>query len=188
MIRTAQKEDAPGIAQLMLLAMDGLVAKFRGSNDPKELEKLLVKFIEQLGNQYSYNQVKVFEIDGQIVGSLTAYDGGQIELLRRPFFDFIIANYHPEGFDMELESEEGEFYIDVIAVNPKFRNGGIGKKLLDTAIHWAQALGHQKIGLLVDINNAKARKLYESLGFQKVGTRHLLGSTHEHLVLSLSES
>ena len=52
----------------------------------------------------------------------------------------------------------------------------------------AKALGHQKVGLLVNIENLSAKRLYESLGFRKVGQRYLLGSTHDHLVLTLRDS
>jgi ribosomal protein S18 acetylase RimI-like enzyme len=46
-------------------------------------------------------------------------------------------------------------------------------------------LGHQKVGLLVDVENMNAKRLYESLGFRKVDQRFLLGSTLDHLVLAL---
>jgi len=186
MIRKAEKKDAHTIAKLMLLAMNELTAKFRGDHDPIKSLQLLEKFISITGNQYSYTNVLVFEIDDIIVGSLTAYDGGEIETLRKPFFDYLITNYHPNGFDMELETTDGEFYFDVIGVDPDHQKKGIGKQLITAGIEWAKTLGHQKVGLLVNVENHRAKSLYERLGFKKIDQRFLLGSTHDHLVLNLT--
>lgn len=186
MIRQAQKKDANAIAKLMLLAMKELTAKFRGDKDPVKSLELLEKFITITDNQYSYTNVLVFELDNKIIGSLTGYDGGKIGILRKPFFDFLIANYHPDGFDMELETTDGEFYFDVIGVDPNHQKQGIGKQLIIAGIEWAKTLGHQKVGLLVNVENHSAKSLYESFGFKKVDQRFLLGSTHDHLVLNLS--
>jgi len=185
MIRKAEKKDANAIAKLMLLAMKELTAKFIGDDDPVKSLQLLEKFITITDNQYSYTNVLVFETDDEVVGSLTAYDGGKIEILRKPFFDFLISNYHPNGFDMELETTSGEFYFDVIGVDPNYQNKGIGKQLIIAGIEWARTLGHQAVGLLVNVENHGARSLYESFGFTKVDQRFLLGSTHDHLILNL---
>lgn len=185
MIRTGRKADAENIAALMLLAMEGLVQKFRGTNERSKLIELLVRFINLRGNQYSYNNAIVYELEGEIAGLLIGYDGGAIAKLRAPFFDFISANYHPNGFEMELESEAGEFYFDLLCVAEKYQNKGIGKKLINAGIAKAKKLGHQKVGLLVNVENLNARRLYDNLGFSKNGQRFLLGSTHDHLVLEL---
>jgi ribosomal protein S18 acetylase RimI-like enzyme len=185
MIRIGSKEDSYAIASLMLLAMEGLVKKFRGTEERLELIALLERFIKFPGNQYSYDNVIVDVTEERIAGVLIAYDGGAIEALRQPFFDFIIENYHPNGFAMDLESEVGEFYFDVLCVDPNYQNRGIGKKLIQAGIEKAKMLGHQKVGLLVDVENINAKRLYESLGFRKVDQRFLLGSTLDHLVLAL---
>jgi hypothetical protein len=103
MIRIGSKEDSYAIASLMLLAMEGLVKKFRGTEERLELIALLERFIKFPGNQYSYDNVIVDVTEERIAGVLIAYDGGAIEALRQPFFDFIIENYHPNGFAMDLE-------------------------------------------------------------------------------------
>jgi ribosomal protein S18 acetylase RimI-like enzyme len=182
MVRAATVNDAETIAMLMLLAMKELVAKFRNDPDSLKSEELLTRFIRTTGNQYSYTNVLVFEAAGEVIGSITAYDGAAIEKLRQPFLDYLIANYHPSGFELELETTAGEFYIDVIGVAPNHQGKGIGKKLIEAAIAHAAALGHQKVGLLVDVANPRARKLYESIGFKKAGQRLLLGSKHDHML------
>jgi ribosomal protein S18 acetylase RimI-like enzyme len=149
---------------------------------------LLKKFVLQEGNQYSISNVFVNEEDGQITGSITCYDGAKIESLRQPFFEFINQNYHNGSFDMALETEAGEYYIDALAVNPKHQGKGIGSDLILAALQHAKKLHHEKVALLVSTSNPAAKKLYEKIGFVKVGYRYLLEETHEHLVYRLQQN
>lgn len=185
MIRKAQLADANDIAQLIRQAMGILANKFVASDDEQEIQRLFLHFIKLEANQYSLKHILVYELAGKVVGEINVYDGDKIEELRKPFFDYLKANYHPNGFAMERESNGGEFYIDTLSVEPAYQGKGIGKALISAAINWAKELNHQKIGLLVSIENPAAKKLYESLGFKKENEVYLLGSTHEHLVFKI---
>lgn len=182
MIRKAKIEDASTIVELMLLAMGDLPYHFVNSKDRNSATQLLERFVLQEGNQYSISNVLVYDDDGQIIGAITCYDGAKIESLRQPFFDYINENYHNGNFDMTLESEAGEFYIDTLAVKPKHQGKGIGRDLIIAAIEYAKKLGHQKVALLVSNSNPEAKRLYEKIGFGKVGYRLLLEKPHEHFV------
>lgn len=188
MIRKAKMEDAASIAELITQAMGSLANKFTANKGDHEAIELLLRFIRLKDNQYSLNHILVYELAGKVVGEINAYDGSKIEELRRPFFDYLIEHYHPNGFTMEKESQGGEFYIDTLSVNPTYQGKGIGKHLINSAIAWAKELGHQKIGLLVNLENRDAKRLYENLGFRKENEVYLLGSIHEHLVLNLAKS
>lgn len=62
----------------------------------------------------------------------------------------------------------GEFGM---SVKQEFWGLGIGGKLLDTFLSWArQSTVIQKINLRVRTDNARARRLYESRGFELEGT------------------
>lgn len=63
-----------------------------------------------------------------------------------------------------------EAYIDNIAVNPDFRNAGIGSKLIEALVAEAKRRGAEFISLEVRESNAAAR-LYEKHGFSVVGKR-----------------
>ncbi|CAH2213573.1 GNAT family N-acetyltransferase [Tepidibacter aestuarii] len=56
-----------------------------------------------------------------------------------------------------------------IALVKEFWGYGIGSKLLDTLIKWADSKGFVKITLDVDSTNQKAIKLYEKFGFIQEG-------------------
>ena len=180
MIRKAKPEDVNVIVELMMLAMGDLPYKFVAAEDKQKAFALLKLFVLQEGNQYSLDNTFVDEQDGKVVGAINAYDGGQIENLRKPFFHYLREHFHNGNFEMELESESGEFYIDTVAVDPKQQGKGIGKNLIIEVINHAKSLNFHKVGLLV--SNPDAKRLYEKLGFEKVGSRNLLGKTHEHLV------
>lgn len=180
MIRKASAADADDIVGLMMLAMGDLPYKFAASADKSIAFSLLKQFVLMKGNQYSLGNTFVYDLDEKVVGAINAYDGAAIEQLRKPFFEYIREKYHNGVFDMDVESEAGEYYIDTLAVNPSYQGKGIGKDLIKHVISHAEETGFDKVGLLV--SNPDAKRLYEKLGFKKVGFRCLLGNTHEHLV------
>ncbi len=70
---------------------------------------------------------------------------------------------------MGLSKIVGEGYVTNIAVLPKYRRLGIGKKILEYVINDSAEL--EFISLEVRITNQAAISLYEKLGFKNVGTR-----------------
>jgi ribosomal protein S18 acetylase RimI-like enzyme len=64
-----------------------------------------------------------------------------------------------------LTPETHAFVYD-IWVAPEFRQQGIGKALVEWALEWARSRGHRKIKLEVGEGNARARHVYEALGFR----------------------
>lgn len=61
--------------------------------------------------------------------------------------------------------EEGCGHLSFFSVAPKFRNNGIGSKLLDFTMEYFKDLGMEKVRLHVYKNNTKAIRLYERKGF-----------------------
>jgi GNAT superfamily N-acetyltransferase len=62
------------------------------------------------------------------------------------------------------------------------RGKGIGKRLLARFEEEAQARGHERTALLMDQENPKARKLYESIGYRSDGTLLVSGHLYDHMV------
>ncbi|TYC00588.1 MAG: GNAT family N-acetyltransferase [Kosmotoga sp.] len=58
-------------------------------------------------------------------------------------------------------------YIDELWVAKKHRNKGIAKKLLEKVIEEAKRIKAWKVRLVVNYDNAFARSLYHSLGFNE---------------------
>ncbi len=65
----------------------------------------------------------------------------------------------------------GEVYITNVAVFPKFRRKGVGKKLIASLTELAVQENAEFITLEVRKTNSSAISLYEKTGFQTVGER-----------------
>ena len=82
------------------------------------------------------------------------------------------------GIDIVLEDEtaEGELYIDTLSVLPTAQGRGIGSKLVR---HLCE-VSSQPLGLLVDVNNPEAERLYTRLGFEYANHQELAGGRYKH--------
>ena len=71
------------------------------------------------------------------------------------------------------EAEADEYFINTVAVLPDFQGQGIGTHLLMYAEEKAKAERLRKCALSVEIDNNRARSLYERLGYRVVKTTKL---------------
>lgn len=184
-IRQAAIADAEPIANCLLWAMEEIFYKFIGTNDFRVANKVMLQFVKQDMGQYSYRNCWVAKHNGEVVAAINGYDGAKLEQLRAPVLAYIREHFNPM-FQPEDETEAGEFYIDSLGVVPHWRGKGIGTKLLEHLIHIIAVQRHQTIGLLVEPENASAKRLYAQLGFKCVGFKPLAGKQLEHLQLQRS--
>lgn len=178
--RKAQIEDANKIAQLSLLAMEDIIFEFIGRHSKPEAIQFLTTHIQQLGNQYSYDHCWVAVINNEIVGTAIVYDGADLHQLRAPIKKYILQHYQKD-FNPENETQAGEIYIDSVGVDPLHQGKGIGAFIFHSLIKEYVGLQKKTLGLLVDIDNPKAKKLYLKLGFKEQGKKTLAGKQLEHL-------
>jgi len=181
LIRNAVAGDACYVGKLLVQAMDDL-ARFFTSNAGEETEIALFElFFEKTSNQYSFENTIVAILDGKIVGSANGYDGSELFKLRETFFNHVKSTFNVQFPVTDDETGPGEFYIDCVSVLPEAQGKGIGTILLKAMIEKGRTMNFKKVGLLVDVHNSKAKKLYTALGFQKVGNKSFMGGTYEHL-------
>lgn len=98
-----------------------------------------------------------------------------------------------ETLETESERQENlpaEFVLNGVFVEPAVRGRGVGKALVDTALHHAERIGGASdsdifVTVLVNAENEQARQLYERASFAVVGEeryvqepRALLGEVH----------
>lgn len=179
-IRKATLKDAESIANLLLLAMEDIIFKFINLRDYDVARNFLLHFIEQENNQYSYQNCFVAEEDNQIIAAVNIYDGAKLIELRSPIIQYVKTHFNPD-FNPKNETQSGEIYIDSLGVAPNQQGKGIGSKILHFLIEEFVIRNQQTLGLLVEKDNPKAKKLYLKLGFQIVGRKMLVGKTLEHL-------
>jgi len=76
-----------------------------------------------------------------------------------------------------------------IAIRDGWRGVGLGRILMERILEWTRARGFKKAELSVFESNARARRLYESLGFETEGIsrRHVLirGTYEDEILMGL---
>jgi ribosomal protein S18 acetylase RimI-like enzyme len=180
MIRPAVADDAQAVAPLMILAMGHIAGIFANSENHEDAIPFFVAFFRQNNNQYSYENTLVYENESGVVGSVTGYDGKLLHVLRQPILNELRKS--APGFTPNDETEAGEYYLDCVNVNTTQQGKGIGKILINAFCDYAYSLGHNRVGLIVDLENPAAKRLYESLGFYIAGHRDFMGHVYYHMV------
>lgn len=180
MIRPATPDDSNAVAPLMILALGHIAGIFANSENHEDGIPFIEMFFKRDDNQYSYVNTLVYENENGLVGSVTGYDGKLLQELREPVLNEL--RKRDPGFTPNDETEAGEYYLDCVNVKEDEQGKGIGKILINAFCELGFNLGHKRIGLIVDIENPDARKLYEKLGFYEAGTRDFMGHQYFHMV------
>ncbi len=179
-LRKATLNDSEVIATYLVLAMEDIVYKFIGDEDPEKAREFMLHFVEKANNQYSYENCWVVEDTMKVVAAINLYNGALLSELRQPVIEYL-RNKFNKDFNPEDETQAGEYYIDSLGVNPNQQNNGIGTKLLRFVIDEYVNKHSQTLGLLVDEINPNAKRLYLKLGFKSAGRKVLFGKSMEHL-------
>ena len=171
-IRKAGKSDCRSIAELALIAGEGIPAYFwEGKKRPGQT-------IEDVGAQsaaaetanFSYRNVQLAVIDHAVAGMVLAY-----RLPAAPAADDL-ADY-PEFIRPLIELERcvpGSFYINMLATYPGYRNQAVGTKLMDVAENLAAEAGCTLISVQVFEQNEGALRLYRRLGYTVAEKRRVI--------------
>ncbi|MDO4879884.1 MAG: N-acetyltransferase [Capnocytophaga sp.] len=178
MIRPATPQDAPYVAELMFQAMEKLTYFLINEENKEKAISLLVELFSLKNNQYSYENALVYEENNQILGSLVYYNGADFDKLSTAVTEYIQQKYG-RAISLGKETEAGEYYIDTLSVTPEAQGKGIGSALLR---YLKKSLKNEKLGLLVDVENPNAEKLYTRVGFSFVDSKILGGGIYKHLV------
>lgn len=82
-----------------------------------------------------------------------------------------LAGEEPVGMAGAFEPDEAPATRRVFGVwvEPALRSQGVGRKLVETVMAWAEAVGADLVELWVNESNDPAVRLYEELGFERSG-------------------
>lgn len=177
-IRVARRNDAVVIAQAVAMAIGDEVALQNYCGE--DYIATLTEIASRSNTQYSWQTALIAEVNGSVAGAVIGYDGAHLSELREGTF----ATLQGRGVQIASiadETEAGEYYLDSLGVLPEFRGLGIGAALVKALCEKAYAEGHKRVGLIVDVENPQAEKLYASLGFERVGTKLFFGHRMWHL-------
>ena len=173
--RKAEKSDCREIAELALIAGEGIPAWFweQSRQAGEELIDVGAHNAASETENFSYRNVHLAVIDNHIAGMLLAYrlpDAENAEQLQ-DFPDFIRPL-------IELEQcVPGSFYINMLAAFPDYRNQAVGTTLMNVAERLASEAGCSLLSLEVFGQNEGALRLYRRLGYCIVDKRPVIPHT-----------
>ncbi len=157
-IRPARRSECRRIAELYRISSDGIAdyiwAKLaRPGEDVLEVGR---KRYEREGTPFSYENCKLVELDGTVVGMLVAFP---MEV------DAQYQETDPVLVPYSVLEEDQSYYICGMAVDEAHRGRGIGTALLDEAEKTCRRSGFGKLSLIVFEQNVGAKRLYERAGY-----------------------
>ena len=185
MIRQAVRSDAIKAVPLILQAIGHIAFVLTGTTDEQETASILNDFFGQEDTRISYQNALVTEEEGELVGVAIFYDGAKARELDAPLERAAAKKSGDRHYCIPTEPEATEFYLDTLSVSPRCQGTGYGGKLIEAGCDRARVLGHLRMALLLESENAAAKRLYERLGFQADGTKCLAGEEYFHMVKSL---
>jgi ribosomal protein S18 acetylase RimI-like enzyme len=114
---------------------------------------------------------------------LVAYSGNDAHLLDEPFLAQL-RRRSPSMAESAIvrEAQDGEYYLDALAVAESYRGQGIAKRLMTAAEQRAAELGFDRTALIVEAYNDRAYKLYTASGYKEAGTLRIGDSDYRRMV------
>lgn len=134
-----------------------------------------------MSNDYSIRPASPGDLDALLALEQSCFSGDRLS--RRSFRRWLVGGHGIlsvvddvagglAGYvllSLRRNSKTGRFYS--LAVAPAYRGRGIARELLGSAERAGAARGLEAVRLEVDVNNTGAIRLYESLGYARVGSR-----------------
>ena len=188
MVRQAVASDAAKAVPLIMQAIGDIAFVLTGATDSREAVSILSDFFQQEGNRVSYQNALVMEEEGEVVGTAIFYDGAKARELDVPLERAAGRKSGDPNYCIPTEAESSEFYMDALSVSPRGQGKGYGRKLIEAGCDRARELRHHRIALLVDVDNALAKRLYERLGFRTDHTKRIAEHEYFHMVRSLFDT
>lgn len=92
----------------------------------------------------------------------------ELENKIRTMYAYIHNNKYVAGMSLSYMDNKA-IYLSYLVVNKKYRNQGIGTKMIRYACQISKKEGYSYIVLNVDNDNVEAQKLYKKIGFVVIG-------------------
>ena len=189
-IRTANKDDVPFLAWVMLAAARshlqyGVWDHYIGGTEHDCLSFLELVATTQKPHLFHYSTFLVAEIDGQKAGALSGYDPTILGM--KAFAEAIPEVFQKVGWSREEQKAaverylpwmtcvpdktEGAWIVESVAARPEHRRKGVVNALLAEILNRGRESGYKRAQIGVLINNTPARRAYEKSGFTFVGEK-----------------
>jgi GNAT superfamily N-acetyltransferase len=161
-VRAALPSDAYALAELSIMAGDGMYEFLLDEMAPREmLAGLMARSMKQDTGGSSWRYCWVAEEQG-VVGMINAFPAAWLREEERD----ILPQDRVQILDPIDQAQDWEsFLVNAVAVRQPYRRQGIGRRLMEWAIEQARAGGFARLSMNLWQDNAAARSLCEQAGF-----------------------
>lgn len=171
-VRKARRENCRAIAELALIAGEGIPAYFWEQSRKPGQALVEVGALNAASEQanFSWRNAHLALLENRIAGMLLAYRLPAAE-------DAQDLEQFPAFIRPLIELEQcvpGSFYINMLAVYPEYRGRGVGTLLMSLADGLAAQAGCGLISVEVFEQNAGALRLYQRLGYRVAERRDVV--------------
>ena len=170
---------------LILPAIGHIAFVLAGTTDSWEAVAILTDFFGQEDNRLGYQNTLVTEEEGELIGLAILYDGAHARALDLPLERAAVRKSGNPGYRIPTEPEPSDYYLDTLSVAPSHQGNGHGRRLIEAGGERARALGHHRLALLVEVESAAARRLYQRVGFRDEFIKWIEGHEYFYMVRSL---
>lgn len=184
-VRPARPTDVHMVVPLLYLASHDIAAILTGAKIEEAILATLSTYFVAKNNRFSYQQVRVVEVEQQVVAMILAYDGAMATSLDQPLQERLRLLYNNPLFTIDPETKPGEYYIDTLATSPLYQGRGLGSLLLKDAEVQARKHNLSLLALNVDYHNKRAFQLYERLGYHVASSMKIYNHRYWHMIRSL---
>lgn len=166
-IRAARATDAEDLVELIVMAGSDIPLTVWRHYAPPGISPRAFGLdrVQRRTGTFSYRHADVLEVEDRVGGLLLSY----------PLASQLGPAANGPPFTLPLEQLEAEaaggYYVNALAVYPRFRGRGYGHALMQRAFRHARAAGRDRVNLIAFSRNSAAMALYQRLGFRPVGRR-----------------
>lgn len=181
MIRQAHPSDNKRIAELCYMIWEDMELDMVKQISKERIIHILELSVVNVKYRSYYENVWVYEEDGEVAGCLIAYDGeNELEYEKKWLELPLDEDIRAFGTPLPIkEAEDDEMYIETVATFPEYRGKGIATSLLKYVI---ENHSDKKWSLNCDYGNTRAQRLYEKIGFKTVSDIDLYGHIYQHMI------
>ena len=147
-----------------------------GLGSETRAKKTIQKIFKLTGHRLSHEFAWMALMDGKILGLILAFPGKDLGRLNRRLDRLLLRQYPLRGklalilrgwpLIFIKETERDAFFLSNLVVRGRYRGQGIGEILLRQVEEKAKDEGFSKVGLMVSIDNSKARRFYDRHGYK----------------------
>lgn len=177
-VRLGQSEDVAALVDHILAAGDGLFEHLFNGLLPGLGARDAVRFaVVDDEATLSWSNALIAELDGAVAGVVLAYPSDQYGL--PPVVEGLVPRRRLDPLrDLFASRIENTLYINTVSVSAAARGLGLARLLIDVARDMAEGQGLNGLSLHAWGDNDAAIRLYESMGFHRVGEIHIPVTKH----------